>query len=219
MPPKKSNQLLVFHNEDKTSFKEEVDPTNPANFVHPFRLGLFGPPSCGKSSLAKNIILQQQPIFESIWVYHLDPGTREYGLIDCNLVASLPPVDEFETNGKKTLLIIEDIPYTGLPPKERTKIDRYMGYVSSHKGVSIICTGQNIYSSPPSFRRMMNVLCIWRMPDMGPLHTLARQMGLSKKDIEYLFSHVCKDRYDCLCINNSGGPYLLKNLFEIIPFH
>jgi hypothetical protein len=218
MPPKKLSKLIVFDNEDKESFREEVDCSNPANFCHPFRLGLYGPPSCGKTSLAKNIILQQNPPFENIVVYHLDIGTKEYGLLDCELINQLPPVDEFNPNGLKTLLIIEDIPYQGLPPKERTKLDRYMGYVSSHKGVSIICTGQNIYSSPPSFRRMMNILCIWKMPDMTPLYTLSRQMGLDKRTLDYIFSHICKAKYDCLTINNCGGPFLLKNLFQEIPF-
>lgn len=215
---KLEQKLYIFENKDKIKFKEEKDPYNIANLICPFRCGIYGPPSSGKTSILKNIVLQQRPFFNRIICYHLDPNTEEYSDIDVEMVDKLPDKDSISPE-IKTLLICEDIPYRDLKKSEKMALDSYLRYVSSHKGVSIIMTGQDAFSTPPCFRRMINFLIIYRCNEMSSIYTLCRYMGYNKNLIEVIFDRLMKSKYDFLCIDKSGsGPELRKNLFEPIVF-
>lgn len=216
---KLQKKLYVFENKDKIKFKEERDENNTCNFIAPFRCLLVGPPSVGKTSLIKNIIINQQPHFNRIIVYHLDTSTNEYSDLDCELVDTLPDKENINPD-IKNLLVCEDIPYRYLNKDEKIKLDSFLRYISSHKGVSIIMSCQDAFSGcPQGFRRMINILIIYRCIDMNPIYTLTRFMGYKKNLIEVIFERFIKSKYDSLCIDKSeSGPELRINLFEPIIF-
>lgn len=214
-------KLQVFHSKDKEGTLDEIDESNCGNLRHPIRAILSGPPSVGKSSFIKNILINQVPCFNRIIVFHLDPNTQEYSDIECELYTSIPDIQQLIDGIDRSVrncIILEDLPLKSLKPKERQSLDRMVGYVSSHKNTSILCTCQDAFNTPPSLRRMANILVLWKSPDMKSLKALTNQMNLPKEIIEYVFKAICRGHYDSFMIDNSGsGPRFRKNLFEEIP--
>ena len=49
---------------------------------------------------------------------------------------------------------------------------------------------------------------------------LSRKVGLTSKDLKYIFDNICTEFHDSLIIDKSR-PYakLRRNLFEVIPYH
>lgn len=210
-------KIYVFENNDKKSFKENPDPSNIANFICPFRLVLCSSPNRGKTNLTKNIILQQNPPFEKIIVYHLDNTTQEYNDIDCDLITELPDDYEVYNTPKKTLIIFEDIPFEFLNKKEKKKANDLLTYFSTHKNISIIMSTHHPFSISPSFRSKVNIMILWKNMNAKPLYEIAQRMNITKDTIDYIFNNICTNHYDNLCIDQSGsGPILRKNLYEVI---
>jgi hypothetical protein len=214
-------KLQVFHSQDKLGVHDDPDHSNIGNLRHPFRAILCSPPSCGKTSFIKNLLLNQSPHFNRIIVFHLDPNTQEYNDIECELYTSIPNIQELIDGidrNVRNCVILEDLPLKSLKPMERQSLDRMVGYVSSHKNTSIICTCQDAFNTPASLRRMANILVLWKTPDIRSLKALSNQMNLPKELIDYVFKAICRGQFDSFMIDNSGsGPKYRKNLFEEIP--
>lgn len=220
MSNKISKKIHVFENQDKAKFKESKDPDNIGNLIHPFRAVIAGPPSCGKTSTIKNLIIHQRPVFNRIIVYHIDPyGTQEYNDLECEMVDELPDKNEIDSD-IKTLLICEDIPYRDLNKKEKIKLDSFLRYVSSHKSTSIIMSCQDaITGSSPNFRRMANVWCLYRSVDMNPVYSICRNMGINKNIVQVIFENFIKSKHNFLMIDKSeSGPEMRIDIFEPITF-
>ena len=213
-------ELIVFHNQDKLNQQDQPDASNIANFIHPFRMILASPPSHGKTSVIKNIIVNQEPHFNRIIVFHLDPNTSEYSDLDAEIYSEIPKINELIEgidSSIRNCIICEDIPLKSLKKAESIAMDRAIGYVSSHKNTSIMFSCQDFYNTPSSMRRCCNIFCLWRMPDTKTMKCIGNQMQLPYSVIDYIFSYICKKKYDFLCIDRSdSGPLLRKNLFEPI---
>ncbi len=210
-------KIYVFENNDKKTFKENPDSSNIGNFICPFRMILCSSPNRGKTNISKNIILQQNPPFEKIIVYHLDNTTQEYNDIDCDLITELPDDYEIYNTPKKTLIIFEDIPFEFLNKKEKKKANDLLTYFSTHKNISIIMSTHHPFSISPSFRSKVNIMILWKNMNAKPLYEIAQRMNITKDTIDYIFNNICTNHYDNLCIDQSGsGPILRKNIYEVI---
>ena len=73
MASKLPHRLIPLPNADK-GFHESVKKLekNKANCPHPFHAALIGAPNSGKSTLAANFILHQDPPFARVIIYHCD---------------------------------------------------------------------------------------------------------------------------------------------------
>lgn len=200
---------LVRHNLDKVNFKEDVNDDDLLDIPAPFRIGLFSPPSRGKTNIILQILLHQDPPFEKIYLYHYDKGSKDYDGVKVIQMDELPDPAVWRPEGK-AILIIEDIIYDGLSKIQKQYLDRICGTLSSHHNLSIAYTAQNSTSTPPSFRRMLTHMCIWRSMDMSPLYMLLSRMGLNKRVAQHIFKEYIKDKYDFLVCSSVGHPYMIN---------
>lgn len=210
----KKHKLVVFRCQDK-DFHEEVNHDNYGDLPHPFRIIMAAVPNCGKTSLIKNIIINQSPDFDRIIVWHYDISTKEYSDLDGEIVDELPNIEDIDPK-KKNLLIIEDIDTKSLSKSVKSRLNRVFGYVSTHRNLSVILTAQEAYQVPIDLRRTANYLVLWKCTDTLVIDSLGKRFGLKSKKMNVLFDTFCKDIHDSLIIDNAGGPKIRKNLFEVI---
>jgi len=132
-----AKKLPFKHNVEKKFFEKWDSEREIANFIHPYRMMVTGPPNSGKSSTVLSIIAQSKPHFDEIILIHakyfdstLSPGSDnedlqikpedihipEYADVDftCAL-KSIPSgftyFNRFQNpkGSKKNLLIIDDV--------------------------------------------------------------------------------------------------------------
>ena len=105
----------------------------------------------------------------------------------------------------KTLLILEDLNLKQMDKDNRAKLNRLMGYTSSHLGVSICITTQNAYDLDASIRRMASVFVIFKSPDINALTILADRVGLKKKDMIHIMTELLTKTHDSLWLDLTPG--------------
>ena len=214
------NELILFHNADK-GFHEVYDPNKLGRWPHPYRACLLAGLNSGKSNLVLNLVLQQK--FEKIYLLHLDvspddpDGSREYSQIDCEILTDVPSPKDFDKK-TKNLLIVEEYNLKSLPKDQAQKLDRLLGYVSTHRNTSIIMTQQNPMSVPLSLRRMCNYICLWGSTDNVASRVFNERLHMEKGELSNLLRTHCHTPYDFLviCLNGGDEPFIRKNLFEVI---
>jgi hypothetical protein len=188
-----------------------------ANFPHPFRMLLLAPPNTGKTTIMKNILMRCEPPFQRVIVIHCDSeNTKEYDDIDAIYLDDIPAPNEFDEEGK-TLVILEDLNLKEMSKQQRMCLDRLVGYVSTHKNVSVCITQQDFYSAPPIARKLCNIILLGKIRDRDQLGTVARKAGIEADEFKEAMK-LLKDRHDTLCIDmTADSPYpLRKNLFEVL---
>ena len=89
------NQLIPLNNPDKF-FNEKVDDLDFSNISHPARLILCANPNTGKTMVILNLLLHKKPPFDKIYLIHNDPTTKEYDMIDCEILEEIPPIEEID---------------------------------------------------------------------------------------------------------------------------
>ena len=204
-----------------------------ANIPSPFRMLLLGPPGGGKSCLIKNIVIHQRPRFKEVFVIHEDhsadpdaPGTTEYDDLDPTLMMSEVPnlkfwnticaEDDEDAPPVKRLVILDDLEMKG---SDRLKnLQTLFRYVSSHKGISLMCTYQNFFGLEPVIKKCSNVFVVWRPRDRDEIGRIEKRVGLEKGTLKEIFDAVAPDEHDSICIDhtkNSPAPLRL-NLFTPI---
>jgi hypothetical protein len=217
------DRIIPIPNADKIGWTESwTKGRRVGNIPHPFRAALLGNCGVGKSTLAKNIILHQNPPFEKIYVIHCDQHTAEYDDVEpTKIMTSVPDPsfwnDEDEDDGKKTkkLVIIDDVDFTDANKQQMKNLSRLTGYCSTHKSISLIFCFQEFYHTPKIMRRLCNLYVLWRPNDMDSLNSIGRKIGIKRREFQYLFDNIIKEKRDSLCVdlsNNSPFP-LRKNLF------
>ena len=210
--------LVAFENADKEWHESWETGRGLLNFPHPWRALLTGPPGTGKSTTAKNILIRANPPFERVIVVHADPEhTKEYEDIQCDdkesvvMTAEIPDPqcfnEEVDANGEaflpKTLLIIDDLDLRSLNKEQKRRLDRLLGYVSTHRSVSVAVCTQDAFNLPPACRRMISLYILWRSPDMEALSMIASKVGV--KNLQALFDTHCKQKRDSIWIDNTDG--------------
>lgn len=226
------DKLVAFENADKGFHEVWAPGRNPLDFPHPFRALLTGPPNTGKSTTALNILVRATPAFDRVIVVHADPEhTKEYDSIKEGaedgtviLVPEIPPHTSFEeevdADGNpflpKTLMIIDDLDLRSLNKRQKENLDRLLGYVSTHRSVSVIVCTQDAFNLPASKRRMIQVFVIWRSPDMEAIQMICSKVGV--KNLQELFDEHCKNRRDSIWIDTTvDTPFPLRlNGFSMI---
>jgi hypothetical protein len=189
------NKILPIPCSDKVGWTEAWHPgRNLLNIPHSWR-GIFcGPPSSGKSTTIKNIILRANPPFDDVTVVHYSAdSTSEWDDIGATIISEVPDPHDIDPEGKK-LLIFEDLDLSGLTKVDFGRLNRLFGYSSSHCNLSLALTCQNAFDCPPCVRRVANLFILYKQPDMVAMSQLATRTGLRAKDLHTIFeNHITHD--------------------------
>jgi len=211
-------RLIVIDNPDKLYHESWNGKRDMLDIPHPYRAVLFGPPNSGKSLIIKNLLLRAKPEFEELFVIHPDINfTKEYDDVDATMLDEVPAPDEWEGKNK-TLVIIDDMEFKQMNKEQKRNLDRLMGYVSTHKNISVIITAQDAFNVPPSVRRNANLFVLWKTPDMDSMAQVARKAGMKGDELKSLFKNIANKQYDSIWIDlTTNTPYPLRlNGYKVI---
>lgn len=214
-------KIIVYDCKDKEN-DEVQNKDNHGYLPHPFRCAIIGKCGSGKSCITKNLCLQHYvegfPFERIICFHYLAETTNEYDVLgDIELYAELPEtLEELNLQSEKTLIILEDLDLKNGNKHQKSLLNRLFGCISSHMGVSIIATCQEVIQLPVSVRRMINYCCIFKITNPDDLTMLIRKTGMKASDCRYIFEHICNEPHDCIMISYDSKPILRKNLFEEI---
>jgi len=210
-------KLFIPPNADKDGIKEPYDLRDPSNFVRGSRILICGRPGAGKTALIKNLIVHQMPMFDEILICHIDLSSREYEDLDGTMTSidELPEPEDIDPE-VKTLVILEDCDFDSYSKHDREKINKYMRYVCSHKGLSLIIACQDMFAVPSTYRKKVDMYILFRF-DPLTLSMIARRCGLTKEEMHTIFNHYCKSQHDSITIDLTGHPAFIRhNLFHTI---
>ncbi len=212
------NQIVIIPNKDK-EFHEKPKKDDLGHMAHPSRIIACGPCNTGKSLVFLNLAMHADKPFDRIVIFHNDGESEEYSDVDAEYVDEVPTIDFFDKT-QKNLLIFEDINFKDMKRDQMALVDRYYGCWSTHHNISVWATFQDPFSCPPRIRRLANIVILWDNGDADSMAELARKVGLTSKDLRFLFDNYCSEFHDSLIIDKSR-PYakLRKNIFEVIPYH
>lgn len=214
-----TKKIIIFHNSDK-GFHEKPHETNLGCLTHPFTLICPGSMNSGKTNAILNILYQRVEsgrTFDKIYLWHFDEDSTEYDCIDHEKIDSIPELSKINKN-IKNLLIIEDLDIKSLNPYEISKIDRCMGYISTHCNMSVIITTQQGFAIPVRLRRLNTHLMIWNKSDPTYLATVEPKINCEKGELKKLLIKYCKGNHDFLLFAFKEKPIIRFNLFEGIEF-
>ena len=218
MKNKLPDHIIALPCADKKFQEKWYKGRNWLNIPHSTRMILCGPPSSGKSTSIKNIILRSDPPFESIQVVHYSAhDSKEWDDVGAEMLSELPHSDDIPPEGKK-LLILEDLDMANMCKEDKSKLNRLMGYCSSHKSLSIYINSQNPIDIAPPIRRMTNVFILYSQADLIALTLMASRTGMRKEDFLTIFEKFVKNKHDSLWIDltaNSPARYRINGYTKI----
>ena len=194
------DKLFALPNKDK-AFQEKWEPgRNLLNFPHSFRCVITARPNTGKTSIAKHILLRQDPMFERIVIVHIDPDTKDYADVDdVELIERIPFDRKF-----KTLMILDDLDFKFMDKEQLNNLDRIVGYNASHKNCSVIVISQDAYNIPPCIRRMCDVWVLGKINnDIASFLSIAQRCGMKREDFEYIFDKYITGDHDTFWIDRT----------------
>ena len=195
------DKIIAFKNPDKEFQEEWTQGRNIANIPHSWRALIVGKPSSGKGVVLQNLILRQDPPFDNIICYHIDPdGTNEWDICDATMTDVIPEIEDFNPE-EKNLLIIDDIDIKGLDKNDRSRLDRFFGYLSTHRNTSIALLAQDAFQITPNIRRMANIIVLFKPSDYDSINCLSRKVGMGSKELKGIFEKLMPDFHDSLMID------------------
>ena len=212
------NEIIIIPNKDK-AFHEIPKKDDLGHMAHPSRIIACGPCNVGKSLILLNLMMRADKPFDRIVIYHNDPESEEYEQVDAEYVSEVPTIDFFNKD-EKSLLVFEDINFKDMKRDQLALVDRYYGCWSTHHNISVWSTFQDPFGAPARIRRLANTVILWNNGDADSMAELSRKVGLTSKDLKYIFDNICTEFHDSLIIDKSR-PYakLRRNLFELKPYH
>jgi hypothetical protein len=219
---KLKKKLVDIKNLDKGGWVEKWTQHRTkdiANFPHPARICLCGPPSCGKSFYMKQMILHQRPMFQELYIIHGDADcTKEFDDLDPTMMLREFPPIEFWDGEVKTLVIIDDVEFSNLSKEQSARLNKLLRYGSSHKNLTCFVSHQSFFDLPNLVRKLCNVFILWKPRSVMELKIIANRVGYTAKEIEYIFENICNKYRDSLCIDlTANSPAeLRKNLWQVI---
>lgn len=200
------NKLTIIHNEDKKWHEKWGPDPDLCNFPHPFACVMCGPPGCGKTSSAINMLMRQDPPFDELIVVHCDSEySQEWDQCEpTQIIDHVPDYRNIDGN-KKTLVMFEDFEIKGLGKKDRRLLSRLFGYCVTHKNTSIIAAQQDPVAFPAVIRRMCNIFVLYPGVDIDNTEQYARRMGMPRGLFMRLASKYCRTKYDCVWVDRTDG--------------
>ena len=101
---------------------------------------------------------------------------------------------------------------------QKRNLDRLVGYVSTHRNISVGLCAQDAFNVPPIVRRCANLFIVWKMEDLDSMSRVATKTGLKASNLYTLFSTILTAPRDSLWVDTTDrSPYpLRKNGFELI---
>ena len=240
MPKKKKavrlpRDIVAFRSGDKVGAEERWDEQrcrDLANFPAPCRILLLGPPSCGKSVTAQNLLIHAKPRYEELYVVHEDAGTtRDYEQADPTAMMPEVPSLEFWSalperhedgplKGKriKRLVIVDDLETSGAAKERIKRLGILVRYCSSHKFLTVVICHQSAFDLPPLVRKMCNVVCVWKPRGRQELALISNRVGADPGLLEHLFNTAATGPRDCITLDftvDTPAPLRL-NVFQKI---
>lgn len=222
------DEIIPFHSSDKRLEEVWYEGRNPGNIPSPFRALLLGPPHSGKTCLAKNLILKQDPPFAEIYIIHEDAGqddnechTSEWDDIDPTLIMGDAPSlgfwnaiimkDDPDKPPVKRLVIVDDLELRGVGKERLRNISTLMRYCSSHKGFSVIINYQNFFGLEPCIKKFSNLFLVWRPHARNEIALIENRVGLPKDTLKELFKMSKQDPHTFITIDlTKRSPYPLR---------
>jgi len=224
-----SNKLIAFANADKSKQEKWKPGRDLLNIPASWR-GIFcGPPSSGKSTIVKNLLIKAKPMYKKVIVVHYGAdeeggGTDDYKEFEdddgFSIVGleDLPDPRKINEKREKMMLVLEDIPLSHLSKIQKEMLDRLYGYASSHRFLTVICCAQNFYDIPVGAKRCANLFVLWKQPDIFGLTTMASRTGYTASDFRQLFK-LCKSKHDSIWIDCTPESPVPLRLNGYTPIH
>lgn len=223
-----SNKLIAFANADKSQQEKWKPNMDWLNIPASWRGILCGPPSVGKSTIVKNLIIKSKPMYKKVIVVHYGAdseggGTDDYKEFEDDegfsvvSLEDLPDPRKINPKKEKMMLVLEDIPLSHLSKIQKEMLDRLYGYASSHRYVTVLCCCQNCYDCPTTARRCANLFILWKQPDILALTNMAIRTGYTASDFRQLFK-LCKSKHDSIwidCTPDTPAPLRLNGYTKI----
>jgi len=185
---------------------------NIANFPSPFRMLLIGGPHMGKSTLAKNLVVHQNPPFDEVYICHEDAGyTTEYADLDpTDILPDIPSLEDWskiieKDPNKKRLCIIDDLEFTSAHKERIKNLAVLFRYGSTHKGISVIFCHQSFFDLPPLAKKMGNIFVIWRPRPNNELALIENRVGVEKDALKKVFMKHATQPRDSITIDHTIG--------------
>ena len=231
MPKRQQPKLEAIPNPEKIGHEKNDPKRDLIDWPRPFRWGILGAVSCGKTSLILNYLIKSRK-YDNIFIIHPhtynpniaaedeasnnnivasvegDNVIPEYDGVDYIGLAFLPSMRYFDKIAKQhNLLIIDDIDLLSYCKKRREmreeRLNKLFSFVSSHKNVSIIVSSQDASSQLPSFvLKMCNVQTVYHVRDGYVIQTLARKLGMGYKRLIALLRET-RNKHDAITFDNT----------------
>lgn len=219
--PKLPRRIIHINNKEKDSgWMESYKPNqkNLARIPHSFRMIVSGSVGHGKTNICKQVVLAHQAgsrKFKKLYIVSCSPQCSEWDDMEHNgLYTELPDPEMFDGK-EKCCLVLDDYEFEKNQRNEARKLATLFRYSSTHRNLSIICSYQIFCSIPTVARKCANIFLIYKPIAKLDTSTIANRVGMDKEDLEYIFNHICTDRFDflvCDLIPGSPAP-LRKNLY------
>jgi hypothetical protein len=135
-----NNKLIAFKNADKSNQEKWKQGRDLLNIPASWRGILCGPPSVGKSTIVKNLLIKAKPMYKKVLIVHYGAdaeggGTDDYKEFEdddgFSIVGleNLPDPRKINEKKEKMMVVLEDIPLSHLSKIQKEMLDRLYGYV------------------------------------------------------------------------------------------
>lgn len=205
----RNKQLYVFENPEKQTHRQSEDPMLPD---WPFRMLLVGPPGSGKRSTLLCILANLAKMPDRVSVFHLDPETEEYDVLDREdsplqvYGPEDPPTFEDFDRAERNLLIVDEVDINALEKKHRSSVERMFGHGSTHRNTAIALCFQSWHKIPPAIRRACTHYILFKSSDKVELAQIALRAGVPKEDLVDIMTNILRDPHDSLWIDLTKNP-------------
>ena len=223
---KAPKEIIAIKNKDKKGHESWTDSRskNIANFPSPARILLLGPCGVGKSTLVKNLIMHQKPMFQEVFLIHEDAEfSKEYDDLDVTeKLSEVPPLEFWEYEGKyiKRAVIVDDLELTAANKERLKNLAIMFRYASTHKGLTIYFCHQSFFDVMSLIKKMANVYIIWKPRATSELTLIENRVGMKKGELKDIFKNVATKHRDSVCVDlTENSPAKLRlNVFQRIEY-